>query len=904
MSIANGFLRPADPGDIARSLAHIEFQLRVAGALIASTPGARPPEFPGSLEKWADYTRAHGAALSCMRCESLLTQIASSPDDRGAGGTTFRSARNEVFHGGPIPDDLDSSGLLAIINRNNSNISEILEHHASLVRPPYFFIDGGRHYVLNDYDANSAKYWPAQGPAVDVRDASIVDSLKHRLPRTGMREFENFSGDIERDLRGFAENRDVRVYVDDDAVGGVDLVAQWSRRTSEGADPRIDRFHLGSNSERLWLRNGEARPYREILKTASNWPLLKSRLRSDLEQLQHAQSELSSSIFDTRFVELPYMDQLVRTSASASQNHTPTFAEFCAQLATSAYRFNAGTRLVTFTGEAGAGKTHSLLRFAQESLVADTVNELDDDRPVVLYVSSSGRAANTLDTLIESRVAETRLIDRTGVLALCRAGLLVLVIDGFDELLGFRTYDEPLKAIQPLLDELRGRGTVILSARSSYAETRITSQIAVQDAQAWPPRIDTAEIMPLTEQQVSEALSDVGCADAYEASEPRQRRLITTPFFTASFASWASTSRSIPFIDFVLDSYLRREQRKLQNPDGSDLLSREVLSSTLSEVAEMAALSDSTEISESDLQIAAEEALGAELSLSARRRLTTLCAVSAEWSEDENSFSFAHTVVFEYFLARQLAGKTVAQVVALCSDVPISSLTARLFIQTVDASVVQSVAAGLKFAAQSREIDSRSATEARTSLGSLWAESPQAIVGDSPIFQGADFGQLVVSSGSRARLENCRVDILIIEQGASVALQDSSVRHLDCRGAGISAVACDQATIIDAILAGNAYYGTDLEVRTALGLIAQSGSGLEGAFTYYRKRLQVSGHAPIVLDASSRLPVNDDRRSSWTMTYGKDAWIAFLKDAESRGKLTSTSMPASGRPKERFRIAE
>ncbi|ROS30651.1 NACHT domain-containing NTPase [Cellulomonas sp. PhB150] len=896
-----GLIRPAAADDVPRSLAHIEFQMRTAGLIVAGTSGTDAPLFPGSLEKWTEYVRIRTETISCSECATRLAHIAATPEAVGTGTISFRTARNEVFHGGPVPPGLDISALLDAITANNRDIHQIADHHPELVAPPFFYLASSKPYILNDYDGASAKYWPAEGSAIDIRDEQVLAKLASIRPRAAVRQFESFASDIERDLRGFAENRDVRVFVDD-ATDGVALVAQWSRRTSEGPEPRIDRFHLAPHGERIWWTEGNASAYRNLLKSVSNWDLLKARLAADLEETQNAQSELNSSLFEHRFVELPHLEQFVRTSADLPNGSgSPTFSAFCASIAESAYRFNGGTRLVTFTGEAGAGKTHSLLRFARTSLGDASDGREDQGNPIVLFISSSGRAANTLDTLIESRVAETRLIDKTGVLALCRAGLLVLVIDGFDELLGFRTYDEPLKAIQPILDELRGHGTIVLSARSSYAETRISNQVAVQAAQNWPPRIDSAEILPLTEAQVISALSAVGQYEVFRESEPRLRRLISTPFFCASFASWAALNEPTEFIEFVLDSYLRREQKKLQGPEGEPLLGRSVLAATLGEVAEIAARSGSSEVSESDLQLAAEGANGAELSMPAKRRLTTLCAVSAEWSEDENSFSFAHTVVYEYFLAKQLSGKSTKQIVEFCTTVAVSPLTARLFKEQVAIAPLTSVLSGLKTTVASLQGSIDDHIEARTSLGSIWSETAlQASSANVVTLAGAICGgQIHAPSGASYVLEDCSVDLLVMDPGSKVEVRRCSIRHIDARGITPGTLVVDSLTIVDELMTATAFLTSDAAIRKELGLSTESNDGFSDAFGFFSRKLEASHYSSIVIDSATRLPAEDDRRSAWALTFGREAWHEFLKKSESDGRAHSTHMNTSGSPKER-----
>ncbi len=98
-------------------------------------------------------------------------------------------------------------------------------------------------------------------------------------------------------------------------------------------------------------------------------------------------------------------------------------------------------------------------------------------------------------------------MEKTSALALCRAGLAILVIDGFDELLGFRTYDTPLAGLTSILNELRGRGTIILSAPSSYAETRLRGNLEQHDTFAWRLHVTSLELQPWKPEQLRELTS-------------------------------------------------------------------------------------------------------------------------------------------------------------------------------------------------------------------------------------------------------------------------------------------------------------------------------------------------------------------------------------------------------------
>jgi|GEM_PF-3831109 len=899
MTDYRGLIREPGIADAARALAHVEFQLRTVGLLVAATDEAAFPETPGSLEKWSDYLKASSSCLNCEPCRIEALSVATSPDCVVAGTLSVRGARNAVFHGAPVPPELDKLELQALLEKNNRSIEAIVLHHPDLVRSPYIVSFAGKLHIFNSFDGATAKYWPAEGAAQDVRDQIVIDQLKPIANRTGRRAFELFASDIERDLRSFAEHGDVRVYIDDVDADGIELVAQWSHRTSSGSTDRIDRLHLGSGSARFWRDGGKTKNYTELLKEAANWPVLRSRLAEDLRRIQSEQLQLHESVFGTPFGGLPDLTQTVRASGIGARNDgNLTFDDYCDHLRANAYRYNAATQIVTLMGEAGAGKTHSLLRFALQSLSAPDEGE----SPLVLYVSSSGKTANSLETLINDRVAETRLIDRYGVLALCRAGLLILVVDGFDELLGFRSYDEPLRAIQPIIDQLRGSGTLVISARSSYAETRIVRDSIRRDSSQWTPRLVTVELLPLHRDAVASVFTKLSCVEQFDQLEEREQRFITTPFFCASFATWSTDVERQSFLRYIFDSYLKREFKKLElTPEGNPLTITQ-LSLTLGEVAEMSARSGGSDVSEDDLFVAAELVVGASLSDQSKRRLTTLCGISAEWSEHERSFTFAHPVVFEYFFADQLQRLNDDRVVDVATIVSLPALTARLYCEQSEVEVIRKVIARIGENVARRIEAGQETEQGRRSLGSLFAESLALRPVANATLRNAIVDVLTVPAGVSVVVSNSIVDRAVVNSGGSLRLEKTQVGHVDLANSGLSALLCDEESTIEELMLRSELLTSARAIGQALGMGTEVVGDEEDDDNFFRQAIGGISYI-IVVDAETRMPAEEDRRSDWVRARGDRAWVAFLRRAESRGWVTFTPLSSSGKSKERVRFA-
>ena len=140
------------------------------------------------------------------------------------------------------------------------------------------------------------------------------------------------------------------------------------------------------------------------------------------------------------------------------------------------------------------GKTHNLVT-ASLHRSERLVEAADEDKrsvlggsPLYLYVSCSGVGLRSLRDLINAAVVETQNLTYESVMALCRNAMLVLVIDGFDELLGGAGYRDAFQLLEPTLRLLGLRGgTVVLSARSSYLANQYKHSLARSSVEAKTP---------------------------------------------------------------------------------------------------------------------------------------------------------------------------------------------------------------------------------------------------------------------------------------------------------------------------------------------------------------------------------------------------------------------------------
>jgi ATPase involved in DNA replication initiation len=878
-----------------KTLAHVEFQLRVLGLLCAAAAG-EPTKLttPGSLDLWSRFIALHCSLLGCPTCRSAAVDVADSVDVEIAPDMSVRQVRNQVFHGGPDPKDIDLDALQQVVLANAERIVAIYEHGHVARLEPFFITIGGELAALVDYSVGSATYWPRSGPATDVARPEILDELQKRAPQSGDRLLESFAQDIQRDLRGFAERDSIDILV----VPSRPIVVRWDLRTSDGTTTRIDRFELDVDHARIWQSESGRKPYKAFLADICNWKLLKERLLEELEEQVELESKISEELFPDIKRNVPNVPAHVRVADSSfGSGGDITIAQACERIIARAGVYSSCTNLIILTGEAGSGKTHSLLQFARESL-----SQSGDLDPIAIYISSSGVSANSLDTLLDARMARTRILDKSSVLALCRAGLAILVIDGFDELLGFRTYDNPLSGLRPILDALRGKGTILLSARSSYSEARLRRNLDLHPTLNWPPYPVTLELLPWRREQLQRLTSQLSVEVAEQEMPLEIRQLLTTPFFCLAFAAWARAGRNGDFLQFVVEIYLQRERRKLVGQKGEPIFDSDQLADIFSEVAEMIARNAVPEISEEDLELAASQALNCALNREEKRRLIALCGMSAEWAEEELSFRFTHLAIAEQFLARQVVRLPLNQAVSLLFTVAISSLCATLIV-----SMWRAKHGGLPTELIAALQEKVNATETydgipgAISLGELWAKVYGIADGPRTV-RRITVDDLELGGSGRVVLDEARIKNLTLGPGVELLLKSSTVARLDLSKSSGAALLGDSYKQIHELLTQSELATGQPRIKHVLGLTDDTADSAIEIDNYFKSNIVLAG-GPIIVSARDYAP-DGDGRLNWVLEYGIDAWQSFINRMREEGKITLEKVSASGRPKVRLRRTE
>lgn len=284
---------------------------------------------------------------------------------------------------------------------------------------------------------------------------------------------------------------------------------------------------------------------------------------------------------------LDHPDDYVDTRASLSADQPGDNADLLvARLSTEELPYGS-TRIVLVRGDAGAGKTMALRKMTIDR-AADYRNGRSSR--LFFYVDVQGRSLSRLDDAMARDLQDLRSrFSYSAVPPLVRNGLLVPVIDGFDELLGSGGYDEAFSSLAAFIAQLDGRGSVVASARSAffdYNSFRSNAQRFAHDGQL-NYQIDEVTLQPWNDEDadrfIAKATDDPAVVTRFNSLRhgmpETELHLLRKPFYVAQVANLLKRGDRIASDETILhalvDRFIRREHDKLRDRDGAPLLSLE-----------------------------------------------------------------------------------------------------------------------------------------------------------------------------------------------------------------------------------------------------------------------------------------------------------------------------------------
>lgn len=262
------------------------------------------------------------------------------------------------------------------------------------------------------------------------------------------------------------------------------------------------------------------------------------------------------------------------------------------------------TDLVFLTAQAGQGKSSTLRWFHQQQ--AQRYLRRQTQR-LTFYVDAQGRGLTNLADVLARELNELRInLPHNAILSLVRRGLITLIIDGFDELVGARgTYEGAFASLTTFLELLSGRGQVIAAARSAFFTEEYLARPFALTGETGSHQVTRLELAPWTPSDRAAFLdraresSPVGFisksveAHFLEIQESDRSDLLTRPLFSrdvliATIVGGRSVNATsdLALVSTIAENYIEREvTEKLLAPGRLSILTTDQLSTFFEDLA-------------------------------------------------------------------------------------------------------------------------------------------------------------------------------------------------------------------------------------------------------------------------------------------------------------------------------
>ena len=426
-------------------------------------------------------------------------------------------------------------------------------------------------------------------------------------------------------------------------------------RHGEELELRFDKS-TGKVTER-WLDDDQVRTY------ASYRSLLASDRFGNLRQWANNQRRSLHNLKSAYNRRIPVSGRL------SSSDRELDIDSFDSSLVAQDQGDEQAVRVMLIDGPAGIGKTTFIEFLAWLRADRHTITQ----HPLILHVKSRGRILTYIQDLIAYSLQRLRLnvtFDQLPVLV--RHGLVVLAIDGFDELADPNGYELAWSQVAELVEQVRGHGTLILAGRETFIgqerkRKSIKSLRSTDDVEALSlqtPAAEDARNWLQVEQKHALEFAD----ELFEFGSFALR-----PFFLVQRAeltpeSGFGTPRRGLLLTSLVDAMIRREGSKFGDTAMTPDQGREYVRRFLREVARYMADDQTDAIDELALSWVAEVAAPDELDNDTRRSLEKRAASIAFLKEDDTpQFSrFSHSNLFNHFLAMEIIDAIVRKDVPKC----------------------------------------------------------------------------------------------------------------------------------------------------------------------------------------------------------------------------------------------
>ncbi len=488
-------------------------------------------------------------------------------------------------------------------------------------------------------------------------------------------------------------------------------------------------------------------------------------------------------------------------------------------------RGQGSTHVLLIDGPAGIGKTNVIEQLAY----LRARNYRTNSRPLLLHVKSRGRVLSNLQDLMAFSLQSTRsTVTYDQVPVLVRRGLVIIAIDGFDELGDPNGYELAWAQLGELIAYVRGKGTLVLAGRDTF----IGKSRLLRDVPALRPAVDSVVAVTLgtpTALQATTWLKSNGWSDA-NFSVPAIQSLLEDssyalrPVFLRILQEHVKPKEIREKTDTYLTSLLTnmmiaRESKVFGSPVEAALSVTGIekfLNVYLRDIAREMADSQTDALDVSTLSWIAEASLGDGVAAEIVSLVKNRAAVVAFLMKDERPsyMRFIHSQLANYFLS------SVAAEAIMNGDTPkfvrrnlIGSDLLMVFIDVVGEiagnspeKISKFVTAALRALRSSYPLD-----RTRRNLGALLlAALPSISQQESLTIGGFEADETVIRGTAPPS-----------------AITNVTISQLDARNADLSAVRFEETVVISLIASESTRFSSSFPTPTRIWL--SDGVNLEDA---------------------------------------------------------------------------
>ncbi|WP_043638857.1 TIR domain-containing protein [Nonomuraea candida] len=480
-------------------------------------------------------------------------------------------------------------------------------------------------------------------------------------------------------------------------------------------------------------------------------------------------------------------------------------------------------RFVLLLGDFGHGKT-----FALRELARRIPEELPHLTPILIELRALDKA-HSVDTLVAAHLAAhgEEFIDLKAFRYLLRQGRIVLLFDGFDELVTRLTYDRAADHLATLLAAAEDKAKIVVASRTQHFKSHSQVLTSLGEMVGVLPQRRVLGVEDFTPDQIRSYL-----ANRFAGGEEARARMSLMGEIEDLLAL-AQNPRMLSFIadldadrlrtvaearhtispallyEEILSSWLAFEERRARIPGSPAALTVQELWRAVTALAvrlwesgeSLMGVDELTEIAETLTDLADGQ-------LTAAHAAFRMGSGSLLVRTEEGMFGFIHASVMEWLVARHIA--TTLDHPALLSRRPLSALTVEFLCDLADVRALRAWAADPPPDDVSRtnavKISARLRTPARADLrgANLKGEDLSSRDLREVDLTGADLSEATLAGAnlSRAVLRGARL--------VGARLDGALLTGADLRDADLSGARLARADLSDAALDGARWHRASL----------------------------------------------------------------------------------------------